>query len=443
MNDRHATLDRLFDVLDCLVHERVGIIRHLIEVKREAGAPDFFAFYARACDTSAFCGQRNFSDAGGASTDRRIAMAKAVGEAVERYCAAFYYPEELPLCSFDSAPFRCIQPDRFALYSERQYYQAGFPYVAFTNATPVRWTPGVDLTSGQTFHLPAAMVFIPYVYVQRSGEPPIAQSISTGAACHCSMAEAAIGAICEVIERDAFTITWQAQLAMPQIMSETLSELNQDLVGRLEETGASVVVLNITMDHGIPTILSVLRSDSPEAPGLVFAAATHLNPELAVRKSLEELAHTRRMAQELKMTRPPFVPEPGFENVVTQTCHVLLYCDQKNSGLADFLFASEKRVSFDDIPNISRGNPDSDLDTLVHGLAVLNYQVLVVDLTTSDIRDLGLHVVRAIIPGFHPLFFGHNVRALGGDRLWQVPQKLGHRGITAESGDNPAPHPYP
>jgi ribosomal protein S12 methylthiotransferase accessory factor len=65
------------------------------------------------------------------------------------------------------------------------------------------------------------------------------------------------------------------------------------------------------------------------------------------------------------------------------------------------------------------------------------------DLTSSDVGNLGLAVVRAVIPGFHPLHMGFKTRALGGQRLWSVPQRLGYPGISLESGDNPAPHPYP
>jgi ribosomal protein S12 methylthiotransferase accessory factor len=52
-------------------------------------------------------------------------------------------------------------------------------------------------------------------------------------------------------------------------------------------------------------------------------------------------------------------------------------------------------------------------------------------------------VVRALIPGFNPLFMGHHIRALGGERLWSVPQKLGYSGVNRATGDNPYPHPYP
>jgi ribosomal protein S12 methylthiotransferase accessory factor len=59
------------------------------------------------------------------------------------------------------------------------------------------------------------------------------------------------------------------------------------------------------------------------------------------------------------------------------------------------------------------------------------------------VEDLGLKVVRAVIPGYHPLVMGHRLRALGGKRLWTIPQKLGFKGITTEIGDNPYAHPYP
>jgi ribosomal protein S12 methylthiotransferase accessory factor len=60
------------------------------------------------------------------------------------------------------------------------------------------------------------MVFMPYYYYHGTEDSPILQPISTGMACHCSPAEAAITAVCEVIERDAFSITWQAMLAPPR-----------------------------------------------------------------------------------------------------------------------------------------------------------------------------------------------------------------------------------
>jgi ribosomal protein S12 methylthiotransferase accessory factor len=286
------------------------------------------------------------------------------------------------------------------------------------------------------------MVFMPYIFDEACREQPIAQRISTGLACHSSFERAAISAICEVIERDTFTITWQGQLAPSQIRLGSLSEDNQDLAGRFQRSGYLVTVFDITLDVGVPSILSVLRGTTSERPALVFAASTNLDPEKAVRKSLEELAHTARMCCQLKNERPNFDPV-SWDNIRTQEDHVRLYGDHDKASLAGFLFSSKNSMDFDEIECLATGDAEYDLTMLVQKVQALWHRVLVADLTTSDVRNLGLRVVRAVIPGFHPLFVGHLNRALGGSRLWNVPQKLGHPGVTRESGDNPVPHPYP
>ena len=438
-----ASLQRLARIADCLVDEHVGIVKYVKEFRRESGMPQFFFFYAKACNTQAFGQYKNFSNTGGASAFRELAVAKAIGEAVERYCSAIYDKESLPLTSFQDASFPCIVPEEFALYSDEQYCRPGFPYIPFTRATPARWTPTIDLTTDETWYVPAATVFMPFWYDEKNGEPPIVQPISTGLACHCSYEEAAISAICEVIERDAFMMTWQACLSMPQILIDSLSLNNQDLVSRFERTGNSVFLFNLAMDHDVPIVLAVARCSAEDGPALCFAASADLDPEDAVRKSLEELAHTRRLAQGLKSSLPSIVAEADFEAVSHQDAHLRFYGDHENSHFANFLFASEERVAFQEIKSPFIGDIHHDLRILIDQVCSVNHRVLLADLTTSDVGDLGLSVVRAVIPGFHPLFMGHATRSLGGTRLWEVPQRLGYPGVTREGGDNPAPHPYP
>jgi ribosomal protein S12 methylthiotransferase accessory factor len=439
------TLERLFDIVEYLVDDQVGIIHDVHEISREPGAPDFFHFFAQAGSTLAFSKQDNSRTriAGGASADRGKAMAKAIGEAVERYCSALYDAEEFPFVASESASFSCVKPSEFALYSREQYESPGFPFIRFDEKTPVRWVPAQEMGSDAIYYVPAAMVFVPYSYDKECNECPITQPISTGLACHGSWEEAALSAICEVIERDAFTITWQGRLGMPQIRLDSLSDRNRDLVARFERTGSVVTVLNLTMDHGIPTILSVLRGMSTEVPALTFAASSHPDPEQAACKSLEELAHTRAFAYHLKATLPPLDPGADYVNVVKRDDHVRLYCDHASAHLADFIFGSDRRVVFQNVPCPGTGNSVEDLCLLIERINGVNQRVLLCDLTTPDVGELGLHVVRAIIPGFHRLALGHRIRALGGSRLWEVPQRLGYPGITRESGDNPVPHPYP
>lgn len=435
-------LQRLYDIVGYLVDERLGIIRHLVEIKRESGAPNLFTFYAKACDTAAFRKSKNFSDGGGASIHRGQAMAKAIGEAVERYCASFYEPDDFLLCPFKNLPVKAVSPERFALFSEEQYLSDHFPYRPFTRDTPVRWAPAVEATSGELCYVPAAMVFVPY-HADGREETPIVQSISTGLACHSTLEAASISAICEVIERDAFTIVWQSKMSPPHIALGSLSCANTDLVGRFLSGGASVELLNITLDHGIPTVLAVLGHTAPEFPALVFAAAAHLDWETAIRKSLEELALTLRLGKSLKSHKPRIETDSTFTTVIDKSGHVRLYCDHDQSRFADFLFESSRTVEYDALHSLGTGSFQEDLATLLDIMRKRLQPVVLVDVTTPDIRELGLVVVRAVLPGFHPLCFGHRLRALGGVRLWTVPQQLGYPGITQETGDNRFPHPYP
>jgi ribosomal protein S12 methylthiotransferase accessory factor len=443
-SSRHSRFYRLSSIVEHLVDRRVGIVRYVEEVRREAGAPDFFHFQAKAGNTAAFSALENFSNSGGAAADRETAVAKAIGEAVERYCSAIFDYEALTLSSYEEASFPCVAPSEFALYSRGQYEAPGFPWAPFHNSTKVRWIAARDLTTGKVCYVPAAKSFIPYIYYEITGDTPIDQPISTGLACHVSEAEAALNGVCEVIERDAFLITWQAMLSPPQIRIETLSEEGRDLVQRFQRTGSAVVLFDITLDHGVPTVLSVLRGSVAFAPALVFAASASPDPDEAVRKSLEELAHTRRYCSIIKAHVPRLVPAPPDHlNVTSQMEHLNFWVDEKNAPLADWIFSSPKRVEFSQLQDLATGDPARDLEALMAKIQEVNERVLIADLTTPDVAELGFSVIRAIIPGFHPLHLGYTLRALGGRRLWEVPQQLGYPGITPNTGDNPQPHPYP
>ena len=75
-------------------------------------------------------------------------------------------------------------------------------------------------------------------------------------------------------------------------------------------------------------------------------------------------------------------------------------------------------------------------------VAATGNDVVLCDLTTPDVADLGLAVARVVVPGLHPLQMGHGNRALGGRRLHAVPDLLGSPRAGFD-GDNPYPHPFP
>lgn len=436
---------RLLGLWRELVDPRTGVINEIYELPIDDDDPDFFHYLSTTCDTARFSTLKCFSSNGGVSTDRYVAIAKAMGEAVERYCSALFEYDDLVVSSFRELGEAATPPGAFALYSPEQHARGDLPWAPFEPDTPVAWARGTSLVTGGPVLVPAAMVYVPYHYLKRRGDRPITQPISTGLACGCSFAEAALSGLCEVIERDAFTVTWQARVSPPRIDPATLPPSGRDLVRRFSQAGIDVKLLDITTDLRVPTVMSVALGGASTSPAVAVAAATDPSAEVALRKSLEELAHTRKFARQLMDCTPPvpLEPELGHPAVQGQEDHLRFYCPQEAKRCVEPLLGSPGERALSRMADRSGMDAGAALAAIVEDARRAGLDVIACDLTTPDIAALGLSVVRVVVPGMHPLFMGHRNRALGGARLYEVPRRLGHRGIERGQPDNPHPHPFP
>jgi ribosomal protein S12 methylthiotransferase accessory factor len=438
-----SSLDRLLGVWPLLVDPVVGVVREIEPLPVEEDEPAFVHYLSTASDTARLTRLKNFANNGGVSITHSGAVAKALGEGVERYCSAFFDYDDLLVSAYRELPGRGTPPGDYALYTQAQLDSGDLPWKPFTEDTPVRWTTGLSLATGESVFVPAASVYVPYHYRPDSGEAGFTQPISTGLAAGTSFSEAALSALCEAVERDAFTITWQARLGRPHIDPETLPASCRDRLDRFTAAGLRVHMMDITTDIGLPTLLTIALGDRPTSPAVAVAAATHPDPEIALIKSLEELAHTRKFARQV-MDYTPALPvdvAAGHPEVLEQTHHLRFYCPQEAKAFAEFAWASSETRRLDEVgPTGGAGRQLSDAVALV-GRAGL--EAIACDLTTPDVARLGLRAVRVVVPGLHPLFMGHRNRALGGTRLYEVPARLGERGIAPGEPDNPFPHPFP
>jgi len=117
--------------------------------------------------------------------------------------------------------------------------------------------------------------------------------------------------------------------------------------------------------------------------------------------------------------------------------HDLLYSDPRiaRNRMAHLLTADP--VSWQKLPELGAG-----LSDLVAGIGPVAGDALIVDVTPDDIAELGVRVVRGILPGFQPIHFGADQARLGHPRLFTAPQRWALRDAVAQRGDlNPDPHP--
>ena len=187
---------------------------------------------------------------GGSAFTWEESRARALGEAVERFCAAVYDERTFVLdCQRNLAP-EAIDPSTVALFSAAQYREPGFAFQPFTEETRVAWTWGYSLLRRAPVLVPAAFVYRPYWPIE--DEAAIGDFPTTGLACGNSLADAILHGLYETVERDAIMITWLNRLPARRIGLDRLAPaIDADLPwARLGRRG--LFVHDITTDIAIP-----------------------------------------------------------------------------------------------------------------------------------------------------------------------------------------------
>ncbi len=123
-----------------LVSPRVGVVRSLTRVARGVGEPSppilYHAVLANFDFKKADDGERATAGKGLTEND---AMAGAIGEAIERYCAYHAAVGSIQRVSQRELDRPSLAPPECVLYSASQYARRAFPYAAWNEDVPTGW----------------------------------------------------------------------------------------------------------------------------------------------------------------------------------------------------------------------------------------------------------------------------------------------------------------
>ncbi len=320
---------------------------------------------------------RSVSVSQGKGLDLPQAMASALMES----CEGFHAEE--------------IGPGRLAFYRDLAVNQtvvdpatlcpAGRP---FDPVATISWIEGHDLLRREPCWVPAEIVHTDYT-LARDG---YFLAGSNGLASGNHLIEAAVSAICELVERDAVAL-WQAQgirlqarrtLALASVTDRDC----RALLDRYEMAGFAVRVSDVTTDTGIPAFLCQIRDLSPGDPRRLRrfqGCGCHSDRGIALVRALTEAAQTRLTY--IAGIRDDLLPA-GYQ-------------EPANAEIGDALFnalaGQGDPVSFDAIAGFVADDLAQDLRWLLDRLRAIGIvRALAVDLTRPD---FAIPVVRMVIPG--------------------------------------------
>ncbi len=432
--------------LETLQSPYTGIVRSAHEL---LAAPDDARLVNVGCEIAAGSGLLGASlshldgGSGGSHVHAEAARAAALGEAAERYSATYLPEPEFVLASAEELGAEAADPERFALFREDQYAGDGFPFSPFGRSTPVRWVRGVSLTDRRPAYLPVQLVYLSWASLA-PGETWIGYSTSSGLACGATFAEAVLSGLLELVERDAFMLTWYNRLSLPRLdwrPDRALVELERR---HFAPTRLRYEVVDLSVFLGVPTALGVVHGGPADVAALGVGAGSAATIQEAWRKALAEAFSVRAWARSLRLAEPKRTFRTDFRDVETFSDHILFYACQENARHAAFLDSSEERRDVREVPALEGASATELIGAIAARLGARGIEAYAVDVTSPDVRQAGLSVAKVLAPELCPLDVAYQARFLGGRRLYAAGWELGlRRAPLAPEDVNPYPHPFP
>ncbi|MFE9096916.1 TOMM precursor leader peptide-binding protein [Streptomyces sp. NPDC007264] len=356
------------------------------------------------------------------------------------------------VASLESLGDEALDPRVCGLYSA-DFHRANPHVVPFSADREIPWVWGWSLRDRRPLLVPEIMAY----YHTPGLENRFVQESSNGCASGGCLEEAVYFGLMEVVERDAFLLTWYGRAALPEIDAAGSTDPHtRQMTDRLAMYGYEARFFDARVTfRGIPVVVAAaIRPDG--GPGtLCFGAGASLDPEAALRGGLCEIAtdsvnlqgRFRRDEARLRSLAA------DFDLVRTLHDHPLVYGTPQMAAHASFLLGEpgEPRPrrqpmgeTYAAVPRRS-GDLREDLERCLAEVTDAGFDVVVVDQTLPEQRDLGLCTVKVFVPGLIPIDFGwERQRALLMPRMRTALREAGLRDRDLRPEDlNPAPHPFP
>jgi ribosomal protein S12 methylthiotransferase accessory factor len=348
----------------------------------------------------------------GKGATQEAAVRSAIGEGIERYSASLWDPAALKRGSLRKLGGAAFDPRWLVLNDASQYEQPGFPFTPLDPDLPIQWIEGRWLDTGDRVQLPALATYMNFPVA-----PPerFAQITSNGLAAGATFEDAALRALYELIERDAFMLHWLARKPGLRLDPDGCDAVTRRALRELDRFGArsELYVLDTGTRH--PCVVCVGLGDGRSWPGVTIGLAAHAEIDTALQRAVLEHGHFGAYITRL-MRENGHSPVRRAEDVVSALDHGLYYIPPAA------IRALEPLRSRPSPPATlaalrSRYRQQPTLSSCVQSLGNIGVRAAVVDVTSPDVALAPIRVVRAFGTYMQPIHFGYANRRLANPRL--------------------------
>jgi ribosomal protein S12 methylthiotransferase accessory factor len=394
------------------------------------------------------------SRAHGDSVDFEKAVASTIGEFIERYTQTVYREKDLIKASpkiLKQKRLAHLDLNDLAGFSKEQKEKN--PRLRFDEKTQFLWAEGKNLLTDQKILIPAQLVFWNYKLQHRNWcEPMLREQNTNGAGGHCTLTEAILSGLYEIIEREGFLIYWLNGQSPPQIDPHSVkNERTLSLIEQCAQLGIKVNFFDTTTDLGVPSCICVLIDTYDKGPKVSISGSAGLNWEDILSKSLVEalsIFHWLYKIWERENAINYYdISEsnlkPFADRKIGQAERSNFWANGINFKYFQFFLEGKMQdlsVIGGQLPKLR--SPGEELNYLKEKFTKMGqgYEIYYYQAKNKILDDLNYYSVKVIIPQLISLYLWEHNAQLGGCRLKDVPKKLGF-----EPAENfyPWPHPFP
>jgi len=362
------------------------------------------------------------------------AIWSALGENLERSLwleSDEFYKNKVIYSTYNKLKNRAIDPLSISGFSEEQRHNN--KKLSFDGNSKLAWIRAKSLTQGRKVYCPLQL-FSAHYFNNSVNEPMLRWPITTGLATGPTLNDALVTGILEIIERDAFMISYLNKLEPPRLVLKNIGKKDAQIahIGRmLERYHLDTHLLLLPTDYSVYVILAVVIDRTTGGPKITVGAKAGFDPKLCILGYISEAISVRNYIKNSYRDEID-VKEKGRE------WRLRYWAQQKDTELLSFFLRGK---TINDLPTTNVfSSAKNRLKFLVEETRRIGEDIYYTELTTKKFRKLNMHSVCVLMPTLQPMHLDESIPYFGGSRLHSVPVQMGYK---SAKNLNTTPHPFP
>jgi ribosomal protein S12 methylthiotransferase accessory factor len=336
----------------------------------------------------------------GISLNPTVAKIKAVAEFLERL--AIFNPKGQNLIKKRYVKELCVDPRLFIHYSDIQMKSHKQRYGKLESGRYL-WSSAVDYLTKKKVLVPAQLLYLSQIFREEVRIVP--EQITTGAAFAKNPKAAFESGFLEVIERDAFMISYLTKRKLTRIINFP-DEIN-NVINYLKRYYIDIFVFDVTTDLKIPTFMTIAVDKRGFGPAISTGMKSGFNAEDVISGSILESIQARRQARFTKEMEGNKFKFPKEYEIGSKLDRYFYWYPTKMIKHLDFWLKNDNTINFSKIPDYA-----SSLNVGIEQLRDRGYHILYADISLNEIKKLGFVVGKVLIPELQPLYLSETSKVL-------------------------------